>query len=174
MRSIVTDNFFDDPYKIIEFANQQTYYPRSEVQYYEGVRTKNMAEVDINFYEQVVQKMVFNYYDINQQYKIDGYLVFHKLSEKDLADPNWLNCKEHTDKCILSNIVYLSPNAPMSSGTQLYQKIDEKYVPDVIYSNMFNRIIQFPGNVFHSAMDFRGGPEDRLTLLFFLEQIEVI
>ena len=174
MKSIVTDNFFDDPSSVIKFAEEQTYYPRNSEQHYEGLRTPDLKDIDLDFYNCVLSKLVYTYYDSRLEYKVDGHMNFHKLSEKDLQDPNWVNGKVHTDDCILSNIIYLTPNAPMTSGTQLCQEIDGEFFPDIVYHNIFNRLIQFPGEVPHSAMDFKGGTEDRLTLLFFLKHIEEV
>lgn len=174
MKSIVTDNFFAEPYKIIEFANEQEYFPRNSEQHYEGIRTKNLLEIDKEFYLNVTTNLVYNYFDQTKTYRIDGHLNFHKLSKKDLQDPNWINDKVHKDDCILSNIVYLTPNAPMTSGTQIYRDINGEYVPDIIYHNKFNRLIQFPGPLPHSAMDLDGGDDERLTMLFFLEKIEEV
>ena len=174
MKSIVTDNFFAEPYKMIEFAKSQTYYPRNSEQHYEGIRTPNLREIDEQFYSEVTTELVYNYYDKRKTYKIEGNLNFHKLSTKDLQDEKWIHDKVHKDNCVLSSILYLTPDAPMTSGTQLYRDIDNTYVPDVIYHNKFNRLIQFPGPIPHSAMDFDGGDEERLTMLFFLEKIDEI
>ena len=62
----------------------------------------------------------------------------------------------------------------MTSGTQIYRDINGEYVPDIIYHNKFNRLIQFPGPLPHSAMDLDGGDDERLTMLFFLEKIEEV
>lgn len=174
MKSIVTDNFLSDPYNVIEFAKKQIYHPRNSEQHYEGIRTKNLLEIDQEFYLKITTQLVYNYFDRSKTYKIEGHLNFHKLSERDLEDPNWINEKVHKDDCILSNILYLTPDAPMTSGTQIYRDIEGEFVPDIIYHNKFNRLIQFPGPLPHSAMNFDGGKEERLTMLFFLENIEEI
>jgi hypothetical protein len=174
MKSVVIDNFFEDPHSVIEFAKEQTYYARGADQYYEGIRTKNLREINEEFYLEYATKLVYNYFDQTKTYKIDGHMNFHRLCKDDLQDPHWINDKVHKDDCILSNIVYLTPNAPMTSGTQIYRDINGEYVPDIIYHNKFNRLIQFPGPLPHSAMDLDGGDDERLTMLFFLEKIEEV
>lgn len=172
MKSIVVDNFFEDPYSVIELANKQKYYPRNQEQYYEGIRTPNLKDIDFDFYTRVSTKIIYKYFETNHNYKIQGHMNFHKLRKIDQEDPHWLNDRIHKDKYVTSTIIYLSPETPMGSGTQLYRKIGEKHVPDIIYNNKFNRMIMFPGEVPHSAMDISGGNQDRLTLLFFIESIE--
>jgi hypothetical protein len=174
MKSIVIDNFFEDPYKIIELSEKQTYYKRGPDQYYEGIRTANLKDLDFNFYNKTVSKIVYSYFETNFQYKIEGHLNFHRLRKEDLEDPHWKYDRVHQDNCVTSSIVYLTPDAPMSSGTQLYRQQGDKFTPDVVYNNKFNRMIMFPGEVHHSAIDIDGGSSDRLTLLFFLEKIEKI
>ena len=171
MRSIVTDDFLDNPYELIDLSKNQKYYPRNNQQAYEGIRTDNLFNLNLEFVTNIASKIVYNYYDKNKSYNIDGLLLLHKLSNKDLTDPNWINSRIHQDNCILSNILYLNPNAKMSWGTQIYRKENNKHIPDIIYHNKFNRLIQFPGYVDHSAISF-DGDEERLTLLFFLEKIE--
>lgn len=171
MKSIVIDNFLDDPYKAIELSKTFDYYPRNPNQYYEGIRTPNLKDLDFDFYNQVMSKIIYSYFDTINDYEIEGHMNFHKLRDEDLNDPHWINDRVHRDNYITSTIVYLTPDAPMTSGTQLYRQVNKEYIPDVIYHNKFNRMIMFPGKVPHSAMNIKGGKEDRLTLLFFLEKI---
>ena len=172
MKSIVVDNFFDDPYEVINLAKEQTYYPRGVDQFYEGIRSPNLKDIDLGFYNYVVSKIVYSYFDSNYDYIIEGNLNFHRLGKKDFQDPQWLNDKVHKDTSITSTVIYLTPEAPMTSGTQIYREVDGAYVPDLIFHNKFNRMITFPGPLPHSAIDIDGGNADRLTLLFFLLKIE--
>ena len=172
MKSLVIDNFFDDPYSVIELAKKQNYFPRNKEQFYEGIRTPNLKDIDVNFYNSVVTKIVYSYFDSKFNYAVEGNLNFHRLSNKDYLDSQWMNDKVHKDFSVTSTVIYLTPNAPMTSGTQIYREIDGEYRPDLIFHNKFNRMITFPGPLPHSAMDLTGGSEDRLTLLFFLLKID--
>lgn len=174
MKSIVVDDFFEDPYSIIDFAKKLNYYPRSSDQYYEGIRTPDLKNIDADFYNYVLTKIVYNYFDSRYDYKIDGHMNFHRLCDNDSTDPQWINDKVHKDYSITSTVIYLTPDAPMSSGTQIYREVEGYYCPDIIFHNKFNRMITFPGPLPHSAMDIKGGREDRLTLLFFLLHLEKI
>jgi len=174
MKSLVIDNFFEDPSSVIELAKNQVYYPRGSDQFYEGIRTADLKEIDINFYNSVVSKIVYSYFDSKHDYKVDGHMNFHRLGNRDNNDPQWINDKVHKDQSITSTVIYLTPDAPMTSGTQIYREVNGEYVPDIIFHNKFNRMISFPGPIPHSAMDVNGGSEDRLTLLFFLLNIEAV
>ena len=174
MRSIVVDDFFDDPYAIVEYSKQLQYFPRKPNQAWEGRRTEDIGNINRPFFVDLSTRLVYNYYSQNKNYYWEGNLNFHRLCDDDLHDHMWINHKVHFDSCEMISIVYLSPNAPMTSGTQLYRHTDEGPVVDIVYHNKFNRLIQFPARQLHSAMDLSGGEEDRLTLLFFLTKIEEV
>ena len=172
MKSIIVDNFFEEPLKVVDFAKTLEYNPRTQEQYWEGIRTQDLSTIDNDFYRYVCEKIVYSYYNQLFQYKIDATCYFHKLSERDYEDPQWINDKVHKDETVTSSIVYLTPNAPMTSGTQIYRKISDQYIPDLIFHNKFNRMVMFPGPLPHSAMDLIGGDEERLTMLFFIHKIK--
>lgn len=169
---IATDNFFADPYSVIELAKKQTYYKRNPNQYFEGIRTPNIQNVDGNFYNQVATSIVYNYFDKNKIYAIEGCLYFHIHSANDAADPNWIYGRIHKDKAVLSSIAYLTPDLPTHYGTEIYREINGKYILDISLHNKFNRLIQFPSHLPHCAMNMPETHIDRLTLLFFLNKIE--
>lgn len=173
-RSVVVDDFFEDPYKVVNYAKELPYARRDEDQIWEGLRTPNLLDIDEPFYMEMSTKLIYQYYDRTKTYKVDGHLNFHRLCDDDLNDPQWLYNKIHRDDYEMISIVYLTPNAPMTSGTQMYRETPEGPVPDIIFHNKFNRLIQFPAYELHSAMDLSGGDEERLTMLFFLKHIEEV
>lgn len=174
MKYVIVDNFFDNPDEIINFSNTMEYRQRNESEYWEGTRTDCIKDIDLDLYSQITSKIIYSYFETNHSYAIEGDLVFHKMNENDHRDPNWKN-KIHKDHSLYSCVIYLTPNAPMSSGTQIYREFDNHFVPDIVCHNNFNRLIMFPGDVQHSAMDTLGGNgNDRLTMLFFLHEIEKV
>ena len=174
MKSVIIDDFFEKPFDVIKFAKTLDYNPRTEKQYWEGIRTYDLSTIDFDFYCYVCEKVIYSYYNPLFQYEVDATCYFHKLSERDYDDPQWLNDKVHKDETVTSSIVYLTPNAPMTSGTQIYREVDNQFVPDLIFHNKFNRMVMFPGPIPHSAMDLKGGDEERLTMLFFIHKIQEV
>lgn len=174
MKTIVLDNFFNDPDSIRKFALELEYNPRQSHQYFEGIRSKPLHEIDINLYNEICSKIILEYYG-HANYRYEGPIYFHKTREKDKQDAQWLNDKIHKDKAIIAGIVYLTPNAPLNCGTQTYQMQGENYVPDIVMGNVYNRLIAYDANSYHSATDFFGEENNsRLCMLFFLEKIERI
>lgn len=126
------------------------------------------------------------------------------------ADWNWANgaynlCTQ-TDKCWIhadqgntwACVVYLTPNAPIESGTALYKHkktgirtfqhdnmdlMDELYKDSLDFTawemtdyvgNIFNRAIVYRGNYFHAAVQYFGHSDDycRMHQTFFFSTEE--
>ena len=182
----VINNFYDDPDAIRQFALAQKYTFRHEEQdldyVYPGGRTKDLHELDSQLQALVLKKLVS---------------VFH-IAEHDLMrwgiSSSFQSVSEiykegviHTDKnTIFAGVLYLTPNAPLNSGTSLYKKNaafnedkykkacdknDERFkagelVMDtgfhsmfdevVRVNNVYNTLILFEGDIHHAANSFFG------------------
>jgi hypothetical protein len=56
-----------------------------------------------------------------------------------------------------------------------YQEIiiNKKYEPDIKIGNIYNRLVLYPAEYFHSAMDYFGDDKNnRLVMLFFLMEVK--
>jgi len=174
LKTLVLDNFFENPSDIREYALSLEYNKRNQNQYFEGIRTNNLKILNNEFYNSVCKKIIQIYYskDINE---FDANLFFHQTSQEDELDSQWINDKVHRDiESIVAGIVYLSPNAPIECGTRTYVNVNNTFVPDIIMGNVYNRLILYPAKNFHSASNFFGkvkNKDNRLVLLFFLNHI---
>ena len=172
MKTIMVDNFFDDPDAVRKFALTLDYQPRQPHQFFEGIRSKPLHEINIDFYNEVCSKIILEYYG-HANYEYEGPIYFHQTREQDKEDSQWLKDKVHQDKAVTAGIIFLSPDAPMDCGTQTYRKINDEYFPDVVMSNKYNRLIAYNAQEYHSAMNLFGeGEQSRLCMLFFLEKIK--
>lgn len=50
---------------------------------------------------------------------------------------------------------------------------NDKFVETIRVQNEYNRLLTYDGNYFHKANSFIAGKKDRLTLVFFIENIKV-
>ena len=175
MKKIIIDNFFENPDDIRSYGLSLKYRKRNDDEYFEGKRSIPLYEVNRNLYEHVCTRILGEYYgNVYYRYKADVY--FHITSEEDKEDKNWKNFNErvHQDDVMVSGIIFMTPDAPSECGTQTYKVKDNTFVPDVIMSNVYNRMIAYPGSDFHSAMDLFGEAENsRLVILFFLKEFRV-
>jgi hypothetical protein len=176
MKKVIVDNFFGDPDEVRSYALSLSYRKRNDDEFFEGLRSPPLHLLDRRLYEKICNKVISEYYGTDRKFAYEAYVYFHKTSIEDREDPNWTNINErvHTDDMLTAAIIYLTPNAPMDCGTQTYQRIENKFVPDIIMSNRYNRMISYSGAEYHSAMDFFGsGDDSRLVVLFFLKKFIV-
>lgn len=182
----LVDNFYDNPDAIQKFALAQKYQflkDRPETPYvYPGCRTKDLYDIDQALHAKVLQKLesVFHIHEhdfmrwaistsfqcVTQEY---GQGVIHQ-----------------DDNTIFAAVLYLTPDAPLDSGTSLFKtnkSFDQakyksalaendgkfkagKISMDTSYhsmfdevvriSNVYNILILYEGDTFHAANNFFG------------------
>lgn len=170
MKTLIVDNFLENPDKVRKFALSLDYRKRNEHENFEGIRGPLIKEVNINMHNKICNKIIFEYYRKNPVSFVAD-LQFHKTQEIDKKDPQFMYHRIHQDKGLIAGMVYLTPNAPINCGTQTYQEImiNKKYEPDIIMGNIYNRLVLYPAEYFHSATNYFGNNKhNRLVMLFFL------
>lgn len=173
MKTLIIDNFLEDPNKIRKFALSLDYRKRNERENFEGMRGPLIKEININMHNKICNKIIFEYYR-KKPLSFVADLQFHKTQEIDKKDPQFMYHRVHQDKGVIAGMVYLTPNAPINCGTQTYQEIiiNKKYEPDIIMGNIYNRLVLYPAEYFHSAIDYFGNNKhNRLVMLFFLMKV---
>lgn len=82
----------------------------------------------------------------------------------------------HKDQADWAGVLYLTPNAPLESGTGLYREDGQGgYELVTALGNVYNRLVLYRGDQFHSSMlpGFGTTPETgRLTQVFFFNASE--
>ena len=182
----VISNFYENPDAIRQFALAQKYTFRHEeagLDYvYPGCRTQDLHALDASLQAMVLKKLVS---------------VFH-IPEHDLMrwsiSSSFQSVSEiykegviHTDSnTIFAGVLYLTPDAPLNSGTSLYRKNtsfnqeryqkaldqnDERFKSGEIVmntdyhsmfdevvrvNNVYNTLILYEGDIFHAANQFFG------------------
>ena len=158
---IVVDNFLDDPDRIrkialdFDYSNVQKNVP--------GVRSTNRAGGD--YEEKVTEKFreIFNS-DIEWCWEQDSF-CFQLCTE---GTESWI----HQDPVAeWAAVLYLTPNAPLDSGTGIY----ESPVSDmnVAVGNMYNRLVAYRGKMMYHRSIVPGFGDSletgRLTQVFFFD-----
>lgn len=191
---IVIDNFYENPYEVREFALKQEFYTHS---YHPGYRSKNFATLEHKtIFESILNSFIdkiVNFSLINDN--LDNGVFQYNTS----FDRSWIHVddynKDNENNKIWSGIIYLTPDAPPSSGTGFFRFIDgtmnsndlkltnneeylNKYNKDITkweivnnIGNVFNRLILFPSNQYHMSMDYFGIDkyDSRLIQIFFFK-----
>jgi hypothetical protein len=188
---IVIENFYEDPMYVREFALSQEFVSK---EYFPGKRSKSFATTELL---ETIQTYIYPFggkiINFNLEQSIDNDNGSFQFATSN--NSSWI----HVDNYDLnanqswSAIVYLTPDAPVTSGTSFYKFVDgtrcledqiiqknkekiTKYCRDMTkwqtvdsVGNVFNRLIIFNANNFHKSMDYFGvtPEESRLFQVFF-------
>jgi hypothetical protein len=173
---IITDNFYSNPDGVRNFILQQEF-----KQYkYPGLRTKSFLTDDT---KDTIQKLLLNAGGLitnwNQE---DGLTGSFELATA--RDRSWI----HTDHFnTWAGVLYLTPNAPLTGGTGIYQykktgatvasQLSSYEAQDMtkwelcdIIANRYNRLVLYRSEMFHTSLDYFGSDlqTGRLFQLFFV------
>lgn len=180
---IVVDNFYKNPDHVREFALKCNFKLHEKL--HKGERTEETYRFDgiKERFEEIIGKKIINWekYGTNGcfQYCIGGdQLVYH------------------TDSQQYAGVLFLTPDAPIQSGTCLYRSKHTKKMKvskeeqGVVFSrgyldstefelvdkigNIYNRVVLFDSRCIHAASDYFGNAKEnsRLFQLFFFDLSE--
>lgn len=168
---IVIDNFYENPLNVREFALSQKFDTTGN---FPGARTKSLS---INDIFKKIQGYIYQY-SSNNIY-INGYSAFQYTTSQ---HQSWVHIDNNNE---WAGIIYLTPDAPVTSGTTFYEFYDKyasqdlmnKYSKDMtkwkeidIVGNIFNRLILFNSKRYHMSRDYFGTDinNGRLFQVFFI------
>ena len=119
--STIIDGFFDDPYKVrkygLEVANRLEV--NSQKITYRGERSDCLSEIHPVLFDQINRKILSSFYNLQTENISWSSEIKYQLTDGSFGD-GWV----HTDyyrPSLLTGIIYLNPDAPLHSGTSLYQ-----------------------------------------------------
>ncbi len=182
----VVDNFYENPDAIRKFALAQKYkfcHERPDISYvYPGSRTLDVFDLDVELHEKICKKLVSIFHNTEHDYMRWAISTsFQSVTEE------FGKGVLHTDtNTIFAAVLFLTPNAPLNSGTSLFKKNEkfnqEKYSRaleqnDTLFksgkkvmstdyhsmfdevvrvNNVYNTLILYEGDTFHAANKFFG------------------
>ena len=177
----VVDNFYNNPDEVRSYALQQEF--AEDIRFYKGLRTTRHYHPEgiKQAFEHIIGQKIVDFPE-----GING--CFQITTSKDLQ-------VYHHDEQKWAAMIYLTPNAPIESGTRLHRSningvrhwsqgqelIDQAFQEDFYDStkfdvvdsagNMYNRLVIMDAQNIHSAGPYFGNtPESgRLTHLFFFD-----
>ena len=138
---VCVDDFFPKPDQIRDFAltADNLDWGPSEEGRWPGVRSKPLHEVNETLFREIATRYLLNHYDSGQIDNISYFvqIFFQKIGQdsairdKEIGEYNggWVHCDY---PYLHSSIIYLTPNASLSSGTSLYQPKDSARVASVV------------------------------------------
>lgn len=188
---IVVDNFYNNAYETRQFVLTQEFSVKGN---YPGLRTISYANEHL---KSSIQKYVEPFggkiteFPIPKEDGTDASTIYNGSFQYTTSrDRSWVHIDGYNN---WAGVVYLTPDAPLSSGTAFYKFHDgtscvqdmrllqnkeqtDKYSQDLTkweqvdkVGNLFNRLILFNSNRFHMSMDYFGDTleNSRLFQVFF-------
>ena len=113
--TIIVDNFFEDPHKVIQLANSLDYTDSAEDNYaWPGKRSTPIHEADYSFFNDTVVKVLSTYFPFAKVSYNDARLRFQKVSS--IYEDGWV----HRDDNLITFIIYLNNTKTIDGGTSIY------------------------------------------------------
>jgi hypothetical protein len=172
--SYIIDNFYSDVDKVREFALSQEYPVNGN---YPGKRTKSFLNDSM---KETIESIVLPFYGKVINWSENSYTGSYQYTTS--RDRSWVHADQTTK---WAGVCYLTPNAPLSSGTGLFKHIPTGLTmapknPDGTYNiellnqinkdsqdmtkwelvdriaNVYNRLVLYRGDHFHISLDYFG------------------
>lgn len=201
MESLVVNNFLPYPNVVRswalsnEFVDAKEFSKRISVHTsWPGLRSQHVMELDSAYANNILSQIsdiARHNFLRNEASNISIRSFFQVCREED--GDSWIHQDNDVD---VAGILYLSPDAPISSGTTLYKcndynawaslpinqmmqinRVEQKELHDNLFSavdvigNVYNRLVMYKGDIFHKSNDYFGSTmqDSRLTQVFFLK-----
>jgi hypothetical protein len=188
---IVIDNFYNNPYDVRDYILTQEFSVKGN---YPGKRTISFATEQL---KEQIQKYVLPFggkiteFPIPKEDNSDASGIYNGSFQYTTSrDRSWVHIDGYNN---WAAVLYLTPEAPLSSGTSFYKFYDgttcardneilknktetDNFSQDLTkwnkvdqVGNIFNRLILFNANRFHMSMDYFGDSKEngRLFQVFF-------
>lgn len=175
INTIIIDDFYGNPDTVRDFALSQKFEVSGN---YPGLRTKPFLTEDTkNTIGDIIR---YAGGDITHWFEDSGYTGAFQICTA--QDRTWIHADQFNT---WAGVCYLTPDAPLSSGTALYRhkatgkcnREDKDYegydytkweMTDYI-ANKYNRLVLYRGNLFHASLDYFGSTlhTGRLFQTFF-------
>lgn len=182
----IVENFYENPNAIRKFALAQEYkfcHEIPNVKYvFPGCRTKELFELDQKLYEKICKKLISVFH--NTEHDHMRWAISTSFQSVSAEYNQGVIHSDHNT--IFAAVLYLTPDAPLNSGTSLYKKNktfnEKKYIQAlddndarfkageikmltdyhsmfdeiVRVNNLYNTLIIYEGRHFHAANQFFG------------------
>lgn len=138
----VIEDFYDEPEMVRKFALKQEYY-KGERGSWPGLRSQYLDQINIGLFENLKKKLMYVLKDY-------GYTEFLELQTTfQLIDETYGTGWVHDDdpKLNIAGLIYLNPEAPLGSGTTMYEdnndfdggKYADAFMEDVLVASEQDR-----------------------------------
>ena len=172
MNTIIIDNFLPYPNVVREWALNQEFFDCEYItkktgikNTWPGLRTITVNELDNNYADVVLSRIAhIARTDFGITVNLQIASSFQLTTSKD--GDSWIH---KDDDSLVAGVLYLTPNAPIDSGTILYSEPPHKEI-DMI-GNIYNRLVMYRSDAYHKSNKYFGNGlrDGRLTQVFFIK-----
>ena len=182
-RAFIVDDFYQDPHSIRQFALEQKYIQGGFGRGFIGARTEQqfLFEGLKERFEEIMGMKITKW----EEHGMNG-----RFQKNIAGEPLVYHC----DSQRYAAMIYLTPDAPVGTGTSTFQHRDTKIFhnshPDILkafdpechldgnkydvvdrFGNIFNRLVIFDSGCIHAATDYFGWKDEncRLWHMFFFD-----
>lgn len=189
----VINDFYDNPDEIRKYALAQKYTYCHEMQdityVFPGSRTKELKDLSYSLYEKVCKRLI-SVFHIPEH----DVMRWQIRTSFQIVEAEYGSGLIHQDQnTVFAGVLYLTPNAPLDSGTSLFKKnstynhelydqlikendehFEKKEPIDFTYhqmfdevvrvNNVYNTLILFEGDIHHCANNFFGNTKNNARL----------
>ena len=190
--TLCIDNFFKDANAVIEFSKTLEFTKNNGQ--YPGYRTKQLGEIQNNFFQLTTSKIISALYPnetITGSLQWNAIQFFQKIKTNEHLEPGYV----HQDiDCEFTSIIYLSDEE--DAGTAIFRKIKEPvpchenikikgylnnkkskdffnsikknrecFQQTLEFTSLKNRMVLFDASQFHAVNNFGKKQKERLTLI---------
>lgn len=169
---IIIENFLPYPEVVRTWALQQNFYSAKQMSEmtgytntWPGKRTVQVNDLSRGYADTVLSRVASlgqNFFGVIQNLEIKS--SFQLCVEGD--GDSWI----HVDNDVrVAGLLYLTPGAPIDSGTNLYTEPPHE-ISDTV-GNVFNRLVLYDATKFHKSSKYFGSnlQDGRLTQVFFIK-----
>ena len=186
VKSIVIDDFFPDPDAIRNWGLSLQYYDKDQLMevappqyglkyYYPGVRSLPLSQLKSPYSEAIqtsIATMSKQFFGLKGQMNI--ITAFQLTTEQDyvLNNIHVDSGKNSAYPISVASVIYLTPNAPYDTGTNIYTDEEPHDLVDSI-GNLYNRVTLYKSESYHRANRYFGDnlENGRLTLVSFIRNV---
>lgn len=168
---LIQDNFLPYPNVVRSWALQQEYLNAEQVTVryqklntWPGLRSTNINELDSDFANVVLSRISIL---ARQNFRLGNDIEIRSCFQltKQNDGSSWIH---KDDDVAVAGLIYLTPDAPVNTGTTFYKGFDNIEVDTI--GNVYNRLIMYDANILHKSTQYFGDSieNSRLTLVFFI------
>ena len=155
--TIIVDNFLDNPDKVRESVLSVPFKTSGK---FPGLRSDSAD----NNYQTMIKEKIYSIFGREFDFRKDRDCFKFQLCLN--SDVTWV----HKDDTDWAGVLYLTPNAPINSGTGIFDREDNLIT---MIGNLYNRVVFYRGNLYHRSIvpGFGSSLSDgRLTQVFFFDE----